>query len=402
MKICIAGSSAREHAFAVTLGRHAHVVVAPGNHAIPGSTLGPAEAVEADLYVVGPEQLLSDGLADRLRSRGKLVLGPGVDGVRLESSKIWLKQLLVDVGVPTARYGSFQEVAPAVAFLEQMTPPYVIKTDGLAEGKGVLVTSSFEDAVTDIRGKLSGRLYGAAGCAIVIEEYLPGAELSLFALTDGRTVVCLGCARDHKRFGDGDTGPNTGGMGAYSPVPGVIDTTAEDLVEAFVRPVVAEMRARGIDYRGFLYAGLMSTPAGYKVLEFNARFGDPEAQVILPRLEGNLAELFESAAAGRLEPQRVRATGASVGIVIANGGYPTGPLAEGAPLTGLESAKEIEGIEVFLGGVGEHMRTRGGRVLTVVGTGSDLSSARQKAYMAVERVKWPGAHFRSDIAATCV
>ena len=300
MKVCVVGSGGREHALADVLGRSAEVVVTPGNPGIPGSVSAPPEEIDADLFVVGPEQPLVDGLADRLRAVGRLVFGPGQDGARLEGSKAWMKDLLVEAGVDTAAHGSFTEVAPALDFLDTMTPPYVVKTDGLAAGKGVVVTESLIEARNAVGDYLSGAAFGAAGQRLVIEEGLTGPELSVLAVCDGTRAVPLAPAQDFKRAGDGDSGPNTGGMGAYSPMPMVDDALLGDVMDRFVEPTLATLRARGIDYRGVLYAGIMLTPSGPKMLEYNVRFGDPECQVVVPRLTSDLAALLAEAAAGRI------------------------------------------------------------------------------------------------------
>ena len=300
MRVCVVGSGAREHVLAHVLGRTADVVVTPGSPGIPGSMAAPPAEVDADLYVVGPEAPLVAGLADQLRGAGRLVFGPGADGARLEGSKAFMKELVSAAGVPTARYQAFSEVGPALDFLRSLPGPWVTKTDGLAAGKGVLVAPTLAEAAADVRAKLSGESFGDAGRTVVIEEGMTGPELSLLVVCDGTRAVPLAPAQDFKRVGDGDTGPNTGGMGAYSPVPAVSDDVVADVMDRFIGPTLAELRRRGIDYRGVLYAGLMLTPEGPKLVEYNVRFGDPEAQVVLPRLTGDLAELLAAAAAGDL------------------------------------------------------------------------------------------------------
>ncbi|HEX8803566.1 MAG TPA: phosphoribosylamine--glycine ligase, partial [Acidimicrobiales bacterium] len=294
------GSGAREHALAHVLARGADVVVTPGNPGIPGSVATPPAEVAADLYVVGPEAPLVAGLADELRATGRLVLGPGADGARLEGSKAWMKEVVAAAGVPTARHAAFAEVEPALAFLRGLPPPWVVKTDGLAAGKGVLVTGSLAEAEDDVRAKLSGRTFAGAGRTVVIEEGMTGPELSILAVCDGTRAVALAPAQDFKRVGDGDAGPNTGGMGAYSPVPFAGPDVVADVLDRFVGPTLAALRARGIDYRGVLYAGLMMTADGPRLVEYNVRFGDPEAEVVLPRLASDLGDLLAAAAAGRI------------------------------------------------------------------------------------------------------
>jgi phosphoribosylamine--glycine ligase len=400
--VCVIGSGGREHALAHVLARTAEVVVTPGSPGIPGSVAMPPADVEADLYVVGPEAPLVAGLADELRADGRLVFGPGADGARLEGSKAWMKEVVGSAGVPTARYAAFTEPEPAVAFLRTLPGPWVVKTDGLAAGKGVLVTDDIDEAAADVRAKLAGDAFGAAGRTVVIEEGMTGPELSLLAVCDGTRAVALAPAQDFKRVGDGDTGPNTGGMGAFSPVPGVDDALVADVMRRFVEPTLAELRARGIDYRGVLYAGLMLTPDGPRLVEFNVRFGDPEAQVVLPRLSTDLAGLLAAAAAGDLSraPAPVSVDHAAVTVVLATEGYPAAPRS-GDVIVGLDAAAST-GALVFCAGVagGEagDLVTAGGRVLAVTGTGPTVAAARDHAYRAAGLISWPGMHHRSDIA----
>jgi phosphoribosylamine--glycine ligase len=402
-RVCVVGSGGREHALAQVLGRHADVVVTPGNPGIPGSTATPASEIEADLFVVGPEAPLVAGLADELRAAGRLVFGPGADGARLEGSKAWMKEVLVAAGVPTAHHATFTEVEPALAHLDHMAGLYVIKTDGLAAGKGVLVTESRAEARDAVRDYLSGAAFGDAGRTVVIEEGLRGPELSVLAVCDGTRAVPLAPAQDYKRVGDGDEGPNTGGMGAYSPVPAADAALMDVVMDRAVEPTLAALRARGIDYRGVLYAGLMLTPDGPKVIEYNVRFGDPESQVVLPRLRTDLAELLAEAAAGRLRTDPAFVDDSAVTVVCATEGYPAAPRT-GDPIDGLDTASRIEGVSVFCAGVGQddegRLTTAGGRVLNITAMGPDLACARSRAYQAVACVSWPGMHVRSDIAAT--
>ncbi len=309
MRVCVVGSGGREHALAEVLGRTADVVVTPGNPGIAHSTSEQVEEVEADLYVIGPEAPLVDGLADRLRADGRLVFGPGADGAMLEGSKAWMKDLLAGAGVPTAAHGSFTELEPALEFLDTMAPPFVVKTDGLAAGKGVVVTDSLTEARDAVGDYLSGAAFGEAGRRLVIEEGLIGPELSVLAVCDGATAWALPPAQDFKRALDGGLGPNTGGMGAYSPVPEAPEELLDLVMVDFVEPTLAALRSRGIDYRGVLYAGLMLTADGPRMLEYNVRFGDPETQVVLPRLESDLAALLAGAARGSSRHQGVMVLG---------------------------------------------------------------------------------------------
>jgi phosphoribosylamine--glycine ligase len=415
VRVCVVGSGGREHALAHVLARTAEVVVTPGNPGIPGSVPTPPGECDADLYVVGPEAPLVAGLADELRSAGRLVFGPGADGAWLEGSKAWMKEVVAAAAVPTARYAAFTEAEPAVDFLRTLPGPWVTKTDGLAAGKGVLVAPTIDEAIADVRAKLSGTsAFGDAGRRVVIEEGMTGPELSLLAICDGTRAVALAPAQDFKRIGDHDTGPNTGGMGAYSPVPRAGDALVADVMSRFVEPTLAELRRRGIDYRGVLYAGLMLTTDGPRLVEYNVRFGDPESQVVLPRLTSDLAELLAAAAAGDLSraPAPTFGDDACVTVVLASEGYPAAPRT-GDVIEGLSDA-EAEGATVFCagvaraGGVGDGggggdgevgpLVTAGGRVLDVTGTGPTIAAARDQAYRAASLISWPGMHHRTDIA----
>ncbi|HET9609284.1 MAG TPA: phosphoribosylamine--glycine ligase [Acidimicrobiales bacterium] len=426
MRVCVIGSGGREHALAHVLARTADVVVTPGNPGIPGSTATQPADIAADLYVVGPEAPLVAGMADELRAAGRLVFGPGADGARLEGSKAWMKQVVEAAGVPTARYATFTEVEPAVEFLRSLPGPWAIKTDGLAAGKGVLVAATLDEAVADVRAKLAGESFGEAGRRVVVEEGMTGPELSLLAVCDGTRAVALAPAQDFKRIGDGDAGPNTGGMGAYSPVPGADDALVDDVMRRFVQPTLDELRRRGIDYRGVLYAGLMLTADGPRLVEFNVRFGDPEAQVVLPRLTSDLAALLAAAAAGDVTRAPAPSFGddACVTVVLASEGYPASPRT-GDPIEGIDAA-EATGAIVFCAGVARAgdvaaddvaragagrapagdgtggpvggLVTAGGRVLAVTGTGPTVAAARDHAYRAAALISWPGRHHRTDIA----
>ncbi len=401
MKICIVGSGGREHALAQALGRHGDVVVTPGNPGIPGSVATPATEIDADLFVVGPEAPLVNGLADQLRAQGKRVFGPGADGAQLEGSKAWMKQVLNKAGVPTARYGSFTDHAAALAFLDQMHDLFVIKTDGLAAGKGVLVTTDRAEAAEAIGDYLSGDAFGTAGQTVVIEEGLTGPELSVLAICDGKNAVALSPAQDFKRQKDGDQGPNTGGMGAYSPVPLATEAVVEQLMDQAVLPTLTTLGSQGIDYRGVLYCGLMFTPEGPKVLEYNVRFGDPETQAVLPRLTSDLGQLLASAADGQLGASPTFDTGAAVTVVCATEGYPENPRT-GEVISGIEEANNLPGISVYCAGVKaspQGLITAGGRVLAVTGQGPSIEQAREKAYQGANTIHWPGIQRRTDIAA---
>ena len=403
MKVCVVGSGGREHALVHVLSRDAEVVCTPGNPGIPGSVDTPAEEIDADLFVIGPEAPLVAGLADRLRAQGKLVFGPGVDGAQIEGSKAWMKQLLLDAGVPTARHGTFTDVEPALEFLAEMPVPYVVKTDGLAAGKGVLVTESLDEAKAAVRAYLDGTAFGDAGSTVVIEEGLTGPELSVFAVCDGTKAVFIGAAQDFKRIGDNDEGPNTGGMGAYTPVPAAPPEVIDEIMTTMVTPTLETLRARGIDYRGTLFAGLMLTPDGPKMLEYNARLGDPEAEIVLPRLESSLSELLAQAAAGDITQTPEISDDALVTVICASEGYPVSPRT-GDAIDGMDAASEVTGVEaIYCAGVAAdadgRLVTSGGRVLAVTGRGRGISDARTAAYEAAARIEWPGKTMRSDIAA---
>ncbi|MGH9155325.1 MAG: phosphoribosylamine--glycine ligase [Acidimicrobiales bacterium] len=383
MRVCVLGEGGREHALRHVLARTATVV---------------ERTDDADLVVVGPDQMVVDGVADRLRADGRLVFAPGADGGRLEGSKAWMKEVLLAAGIPTARHGVFTSVEGALEFLKSMAAPYVIKTDGLAAGKGVLVTESLADAADDMAAKLSGAAFGPAGRTVVIEEGLAGPELSVLAVCNGREFVLLPAARDHKRLGEGDSGPNTGGMGAYSPVPGADGLDVDDIIDR----TLAELTRRGIDYRGVLYAGFMLTDDGPKVLEYNVRFGDPEAQAVLPRLTSDLAELLAAAASGRPLPEVTVSSDAAVTVALAAAGYPVAARA-GDTINGVDDAEALAGVLVFRAAAttnpGGELVTGGGRELHVTALAPTLPAARERAYAAVDRITFEGRQCRRDIAA---
>jgi phosphoribosylamine---glycine ligase len=401
VRVVVVGSGGREACLAHVLSRTADVVVTPGNPGIPCSVATPPEELEADLFVVGPEQPLVDGLADRLRAAGKLVFGPGADGAQVEGSKAYMKELALAAGVPTARHGAFDAVEPAIELLRTLPPPWVVKTDGLAAGKGVLVTYDLAEAEADVRAKLSGSSFGDAGRTVIIEEGMTGPEVTVFAICDGRRAVALAPAQDFKRVGDGDTGPNTGGIGAYCPLPWLDDDFADDVLARFVQPTLDELQRRGIDYRGVLYTNVMVTPDGPKLVEYNVRFGDPDSQVVLLRLTSDLAALLAEAAAGSLAGTPTYDDDAAVLIVAAAEGYP-GQVRSGDVIEGLDAARRVAGVTVFCAGVAEdgdgRLVTAGGRVLDVVGRGADVAQARARAYQALDHLRWPGTFHRTDIA----
>ena len=413
MQVLVVGSGAREHALAWGLSRSPivdAVVASPGNPGIAtlATCLGFDDAMESldafDLAIIGPEAPLVDGLADELRERGVAVFGPSRAAARLEGSKAWMKDVLARTEIPTARYATFTAVdeAAALAYLETLPGLYVIKTDGLAAGKGVVVTESITDARDAVREYLAGRAFGDAGRTVVIEEGLTGPELSLLVLCDGTLEgVPLAPAQDFKRMGDDDSGPNTGGMGAYSPVPIAGDDLVELVMDRAVTPTLAALASEHIEYRGVLYAGLMLTPDGPKVIEYNVRFGDPECEVVVPRLASDLAVHCAEAATGRLESPVVFRDDACVTVVLASPGYPADPQTGGV-ISGIDAASELDDVMIFHAGTrmdGNDLVTAGGRVLAVTALGADVGAARSRAYEAVAKISWPGLQHRSDIAA---
>jgi phosphoribosylamine--glycine ligase len=418
MKILILGSGAREHALAIRLAREAGrdaVVCAPGNPGMaeisaitdvaltdPANILSLAEREIVTLTIVGPEMPLSLGVADVFTAAGRPLLGPTRASARIETSKVWAKQFMSRHHVPTAPFvvAESTDVAYDAISSERFGWPLVIKADGLAAGKGVVLADEMRDAVSAVDEMLSGARFGDAGRRIVIEECLKGPEVSFFVLTDGRVAMPLGSAQDHKRARDNDQGPNTGGMGAFAPSPLMTPALEQQVLETIVHPVLAGMRAEGHPYRGFLYCGLMLTRTGPMVIEFNARLGDPEAQVILPLIDEPLLPLLDAAAAGAL-PNRPARFGHEprVGVVMASGGYPD-TFHVGKPITGLEDAAALDGVEVLHAGTSLSngtVVTSGGRVLTVVGRGHDFKAAIARAYAGVERIKFEGAQYRTDI-----
>ena len=409
----IVGSGAREHALVRALRRDAQVNevhVAPGNAGIAtdaqvhsvdpldgDAVAALAVTIGADLVIIGPEAPLVAGVADAVRARGIACFGPTAEAARLEGSKAFAKEVMAAAGVPTARPAVCATLPEVEAALDDLGAPYVVKDDGLAAGKGVVVTEDRAAALAHARACLD------AGSHVVLEEYLDGPEVSLFAVTDGVTVVPLRPAQDFKRAGDGDSGPNTGGMGAYSPLPWAPADLVEETVRTVLQPTVDEMRRRGTPFAGLLYAGLALTSQGMRVVEFNARFGDPETQVVLARLDSPLSSLLLAAATGTLSdlPPLQWSDDAAVCVVIAAEGYPESPVTGGV-ITGLAQADAVEGVDVLHAGTradGDQIVASGGRVLSVVGRGATLTEARERAYASVSLIDLPGSHHRSDIAA---
>jgi phosphoribosylamine---glycine ligase len=413
----LVGGGGREHALAWKLAQSPSVdalLAAPGNAGIEEvadcrwiqpddvtSIFQLALAERIDLVVVGPEVPLVAGLVDELEARGIAAFGPTADAARIEGSKVWAKELCVSLGLPTAGSETFTDAREAERYLGDMKPPYVIKAEGLAAGKGVTVALTKEEAVSALDEALVEGRFGEAGERVLVEEFLEGREVSAHALTDGENVIPLAPAQDFKRAEDGDQGPNTGGMGAYSAVPFVDEATWTTIGERILEPAVRGMRDRGIRYRGALYAGLMLTEEGPKVLEFNCRFGDPETQAILPRLDADLAEVLAASASGALADVKVAWQPEScVSVVLASGGYP-GDYEIGVPIEGLDAAAAVTGAHVFHAGTARRegkVVTAGGRVLAVSALGKDLAEALDRAYEAASLISFEGMHHRTDIA----
>ena len=419
MKVLVAGSGGREHALCWKLAGSPLVTqlfCVPGNAGIAeiatcesGDVVEIARNVGADFVVVGPDGMLADGLIDRLQDAGIAAFGPTQNAAQLESSKIFCKALMRKYGIPTGDFHAFETPDEARAFLETCDTPIVVKADGLAVGKGVVVASTREEAmaaVDEVLGIAQATVKDAS-TRILVEEFLEGEEVSLLALCDGKNVLPLVPAQDHKRAFDGDTGPNTGGMGCYSPVPIFSDELYAEAIETVLQPIVRALQTEGITFRGVLYAGLMLTKNGLRVLEFNARFGDPETQVVLPRLQSDLLPLLLACSGDEKFREYSLpdfpcdwTKGAAVCVVMAARGYPGTP-EKGATISGLNAAKQ-NGALVFHAGtaqVEEKIVANGGRVLGVTALGETLGAARENAYAAVEKISFDGAHFRRDIGA---
>jgi len=424
MKVLVIGAGGREHALCWALRKSRTVSklrCAPGNAGIardaelvaipPGAVDGLVEhAAEEryDLVVIGPEVPLVEGLADRLAQRGISAFGPSRAAARLEGSKAFSKEFMARHGIPTAAFRVFDAAGEAVAWLRSSEAryPLVVKADGLAAGKGVVLCDGAEVAVGAVRTMMVERAFGDAGARIVIEEHLSGREASFFVLCDGRRFVDLAPCQDYKRAMDGDVGPNTGGMGTYSPSAYLDGAIRDAVLRDAVAPTIDGLAAEGTPYCGVLFVGLMLTADGPKVLEYNCRFGDPEAQVLLPRLQGDWAEVLAACASGNLRGVKLSwRADAAVCVVLASGGYP-GEYTRGHEIAGLDDAERVEGTVVFHAGTARgadgRLRTAGGRVLGVTALGSDLRAARDRAYSAASRIRWSGMHHRTDIALDAI
>jgi len=417
MRVLVVGGGGREHAIVWRLAQNPtvdRIFAAPGNAGIAREAtcreIAPEDVREVaafveresiDLTVVGPEAPLVAGLVDELASVGHLVFGPSQQAALIEGSKAWAKELCARYGVPAARSATFTDARAATEGLDEFEPPYVVKADGLAAGKGVTVTADRGEAEAAIRASLVDLVFGEAGAKVLLEEFLAGPEVSAFALTDGKEVLPLAMAQDFKRAGEGDSGPNTGGMGAYSPPPFVDEAMERTIHEAILRRAVEAMAAEGIRYTGVLYAGLVVTEEGPKVLEFNCRMGDPETQALVPRLRSDLGELFLAATEGNLGNYKLHwSPEACVTVVLASGGYP-GEYRTGLEVRGIADAEELDGVVVFHAGTTQRrgkVVTSGGRVLAVSAVGKTIGDARALAYEACNRISFEGMHYRRDVA----
>ncbi|WP_171206875.1 phosphoribosylamine--glycine ligase [Ruegeria sp. HKCCA0235A] len=415
MNILILGSGGREHSLAWAVLQNPkcdRLIVAPGNAGIAqiadcaaldiengGAVVGFAEENAIDFVIVGPEAPLAAGVGDRLREAGILVFGPSAEAAKLEASKSFTKEICDAANAPTAAYARFTEAEPAKAYIREQGAPIVVKADGLAAGKGVIVAMD-EKTALDAIDDMFGGAFGGAGAEVVIEEFMDGEEASLFVLCDGEDILSVGTAQDHKRVGEGDTGPNTGGMGAYSPAPVLSEEVEARAMEEIVRPTIAEMKRRGTPFQGVLYAGLMIKDGRPRLVEYNVRFGDPECQVLMMRLGAQAMDLMHAAAEGRLGEMRVNwADDHAITVVMAANGYP-GAYKKGTAIKGLEGLPEDSRNMVFHAGtksVDGQVVASGGRVLNVTARGNTLKEARDRAYEMVEAVGWPDGFYRRDI-----
>lgn len=417
MKILVVGGGGREHAIVWRLAQDScrpTLFCAPGNAGTAGlaqnvplsaedvpGLLTWAQANRPDLTVVGPEVPLCLGITDAFNAAGLRVFGPCQAASRMEGSKLFSKEIMNAAGVPTAQSQSFDNADAATAALADFSLPVVIKADGLAAGKGVIIAQTRDEAIAAIRSMLVNAVFGNAGAHVLIEEFLEGEEASILALVDGEHTVLLPASQDHKRIYDADQGPNTGGMGAYTPAPVVTSDLLPVITDTVILPVVRELKRRGIVYKGVLYAGLMISPRGINVLEFNARFGDPETEAVLPRIAGDLIPALEACIDGTLDASLVRVRPeAAATVIMAAGGYP-GPYKKGTPIHGLDEAALVPDSVVFHAGTAlkdGQVVTSGGRVLAVTALGADLKTAVGRAYKAISKIQFDGAHYRRDIA----
>ncbi len=416
MKVLVLGGGGREHALCWAIANSSlvdQVFCAPGSDAIARLATPVAVGVEdiagivgwavengIDLVVPGPEAPLVAGVADALQNAGIACFGPSAAAAQLEGSKAFTKDVLDRAGVPTARWQRFDQSAPATSYIEKLGAPIVVKADGLAAGKGVTVAMTTAEAIEAVEAAIDEKIFGDAGASVVIEEFLDGEEASFHVLTDGENVVPLATSQDHKRAGDGDTGSNTGGMGAYSPAPVVTDAVHEEVMERFVQPTLTTMAADGTPFQGVLYGGLMLTSDGPKLLEYNVRFGDPECQVLMMRLKSDIVPALLAATEAELHHVDLRWWDkAALSVVMATNGYP-GDYEKGSAINGLEAAGALDDVMVFHAGSkrdGDQWRASGGRVLGVTALGDTIADAQKRAYQAVDLIDWPGGFCRRDI-----
>jgi phosphoribosylamine--glycine ligase len=416
MKVLVIGGGGREHALVWKIAqspRVSKIYCAPGNGGIAEqATIVPIKANDLegllsfalkegiDLTVVGPEEPLTKGIVDLFESKSLMIFGASRKAAEIEGSKAFAKEMMKKYRIPTASYEIFEDQKEAIRYLRKQKAPMVVKADGLAAGKGVLICKTVEEAVRSVEKIMVEKIFGEAGRRVVIEEYLVGEEASYIAFTDGKAILPLASSQDHKAIFDGDEGPNTGGMGAYSPAPVVTDQVHERIIEKILRPIIQGLGEEGRPYKGVLYAGLMISDGHPRALEFNARFGDPETQPVLMRMKGDIVPILEACMKGNLSQYRIEwSPQAAVCVVMASKGYP-GDYEKGRPIKGLEEVKEIKDVFVFHAGTASkdgRTVTNGGRVLGVTGLGEDIPRAIEKTYQAVKKISWEGVHYRKDI-----
>jgi phosphoribosylamine--glycine ligase len=416
MKVLVVGGGGREHALVWKIAQSpkvSKIYCAPGNAGISNQArLTPIKAndlngllefslkEEIDLTVVGPEEPLTKGIVDLFTSKGLSIFGPSQKAAEIEGSKAFAKEVMEKYRIPTASYGVFNNRREAVEYIRKQVFPMVVKADGLASGKGVIICKTKEEAIQSVDQIMVEKFFGEAGNRVIIEEYLMGEEASYVAFTDGKTILPMASSQDHKAIFDGDQGPNTGGMGAYSPAPVVTDEVHERIMEQILKPLIQGMAEEGRPYKGALYAGLMIHEGHPKVLEFNARFGDPETQPVLMRMKGDIVPILEACISGNLSECEIEwDSRASVCVVMTSRGYPE-DYEKGKAISGLKEVSQMENVFVFHAGTAfqdDQVVTNGGRVLGVTGLGKDISSAIERTYQAVKKISWNGVHYRTDI-----